>query len=297
MAERAIQTMKAYPPASYRVLMSIRGFLSKLSDSSLDRLARGMAVLAFDILRLRRRVVLRNLEIAFGDRFNHAERVRIGRRSAYHVAMHALELIARTDSLSDQVEVVDRHHLDEALKAGKGAYILASHLGSWEASGASVSRQVAPAHVIVKPLKSPGPDRFLQELRRASGFLTIERRSKGDAYRQMRRILEKNELVGIAFDHARPDSPKYPFFSRPAKTNTSVAFIHRRHPAPFLPICMTRIGPCRHRLQVLPPLQLQISDDIDADVEANTRMFQKTMEDIITQHPEHYFWYHNRWKI
>lgn len=279
------------------VLTLFAEIISRLSSEAIERLARGLAWLSFDLFRLRRRLILTNLAIAFGADLTPAQRVELGRRSVYHTLLTFLEFFrARRTDIAGEIEMRGDEHLRKALAEGRGAYVLCFHLGNWEAMGAKFNRAIGPSYVVVKKVGSPSVDRFVSEMRARIRFLTIKREHKGDGYRQIVDVLSRGEVVGFVIDQARPGEPKLPFFGHPAKTNTSFAAIWRRHPAPIVPSYITRRGVSRHTLEILPPVELTTTDDPEADVLAHSEHFNRIVEACVRRCPEQYFWMHNRWK-
>jgi KDO2-lipid IV(A) lauroyltransferase len=281
----------------YYVLTAFAGLIGRLSSEAIDGLARALAWLSFDLLRIRRRLILRNLEIAFGDEKTPAERLAIGRSSVYHTILTFLEFFrsTRTDIAGD-IELRGVEHARAALAEGRGVYVLCFHMGNWEAMGAKYSRAIVPSYIVVKRVGGPSVDRFVSSLRARNGFLTVKREKKGDGYRQILNVLQRGEVVGFVIDQARPGEPKLPFFGRPAKTNTSFAAIWRRRPAPIIPSYVTRSGVSRHTIEILPPVELAITGDAEKDILAHSEQFNRIVEACVRKCPEQYFWMHNRWK-
>lgn len=267
------------------------------SPKTLHISAKILAVLFFDVFRLRRRIVIKNLTIAFDQTYNQKKLISIGRQSYYHFLMNLFELLAGNGRLSEQVvEVEGKEHLQKILEEDQGLYFLALHMGNWEVMGSFIARHFRPSYVIVKPISWKAADDFIKYLRDKNSFLTVIREKKGDAVRRIKEILAAREGVGFAFDHARPNSDLYDFFGRPAKTNTSLAYLLKELPAPILPAYTVRLAPCLHKQVFLPPLKVIQTDNPEDDIKSNTMMFQKCVEEIIKKHPEQYFWMHNRWK-
>ena len=52
----------------------------------------------------------------------------------------------------------------------------------------------------------------------------------------------------------------------------------------------------KYRLRFDPALELIRTNDIEADVIANTQLFTKVIEDYVRRYPEQWLWVHRRWK-
>ncbi len=280
----------------YHFLRGVGHFLARLNPQTIERWAFALAYVAFDVLRLRRRVVLGNLAIAY-PQMPPAERLELGRKSVYNFLLNTAEFFRGVDiDIAGDIDVVGHEYLKQALDQNKGVYILCGHMGNWEAMGAKFTKSLCPAHVLVKPVGRGGVKRFVDTQRENSRFLIIKRLAKGDGMKAIREVLAKNEVVGFVIDQARPGEPRLPFFDVPAKTNTSFAAIWSRSPAPILPAFMVRRSLGRHTLHILPELILERGASRAQDVVDHSVRFNQVMADMIRQAPDQYFWLHNRWK-
>ncbi len=281
----------------YVALSTLSYSLSCLPKVALDGVARILSAFIFDILRFRRALILKNIKIAFGEKYSAEDRVRLGRASVYHFALTMLEtLVSVRKPIAADVSVEGERHLREALAQGKGAYILCFHMGNWEAMAAKMTQSIVPSYVLVKKIGSPGVQRWVEETRQRNDFRWIKREKKGDGFRGIREVLSRGEAVGFAFDQTRPGEPRLPFFGHPAKTNTSLAAIWRRYPAPIIPAYIQRESFGVHTLKFFPEVKLTVSENLDADILTHSQQFNQVLEELITQCPEQYFWLHNRWK-
>ena len=240
--------------------------------------------------------MLDNLTIAFPD-LNLSQREKIAEESIAHFMMTSFEFLraSRIDPVPD-VEIVGLEHLKSALDQKKGVYILCFHMGNWEVMGATITRLIAPAYVLVKKVGFNSLDRFVSQVRQSIGFLTVKREKKGDGYRRIKEVLGRREIVGFVMDQARPGEPKLPFFGKPAKTNTSLAAIHQKKPAPIVPGYIVRHSFGKHTLFFEPELQLPSSGDSKQDITDRSILFNRVVEEAVKKAPQCYFWLHNRWK-
>lgn len=282
----------------YWLLKIISWSLSLLPIVVLYFLAKALAFFAYKILRIRKKMILSNLQIAFGKDKSKKELDKIAYLSVYSFALTILEFFSlRGQSLSKGVKIVEgEKYLKEIRDKKQGAYILCAHMGNWEAMGAALSSLGYQGHVVVKKVGGKGVDKFVREQRNSSGFLFIKRKVKGDVSRAIQKILKNNEFVGFVMDQYRPGEPFLPFFNKPARTNTSLAAIWRKFRAPIIPIYIIRKSFGKHDIYIKPPLELDLTDDLKKDKINHTIKFNSIVEDIIRSCPEQYFWLHNRWK-
>lgn len=271
--------------------------LSFLPYSVIALLSKALGLFMYYVVGYRRKIINSNLEKAFGEKYSIQERDRVGFKSLCSFIQTELELLgSRSGKLGDSVTIKGREHIDKAISDGKGAYILCLHLGSWEAMGSAMNRQIGPTHVIVKNVGGAKTDKYFRWIRKKNGFISVERKRKGDAFRAIKRVLGDNQLLGFVMDQSRPGEPKLPFFGHPAKTNTSLAAIWNRIPAPIIPGYCVRTGPGEYEVTFEPELEIIDTGDTKSDVIENSKLFNGVVEKIIAKKPDQYFWVHNRWK-
>lgn len=285
----------------YVLLTCVAFLVGRLPDRGLDLCAEALTILWWDILRVRRALVLKNLTTAFGAAYSDSDRARIGRASVKSACLTFFEFLhaagRRGGTLADHVKIEGRAGAEASLAEGKGAMFICLHIGNWEALGCSISRYVRPMHILIKKVGGRGVNRFVVNARRRSGFVDIERQSRGDGARQIIRALKAGDIVGFVMDQSRPGEPKLPFFGYPAKTNTGFATLWARCGEPPVHVCFTyRVGVRRHVAVIGSRVTLQNSGDYRGDILHNSQVMNHLLEEVIRQHPEQYFWLHNRWK-
>ncbi len=280
----------------YSLMKTLAWGLGLLTPRLTGALAKLIAFVIFDAIRLRRDLMLRNLGLAFPT-MPEAQMRRVARASVENFALTAFEFLrSKRVDIAGHIELDGVEHIRTALDRGQGAYILCFHLGNWEAMGAKCTRVLTPSHVLVKKVGRGGVERFVSELRTQNGFYGVKREKKGDGYNAIRDILARGEIVGFVMDQARPGEPRLPFFGVPAKTNTSFAAIWRKIPAPIIPAFIERTGVGRHTLHFFPEVKPTVTQDPEADVLRHSTEFNAVVETHVRKHPDQYFWMHNRWK-
>ncbi len=115
----------------------------------------------------------------------------------------------------------------------------------------------------------------------------------------MLRALHDRGLLVLPFDQnsTRGLGVFVDFFGVPASTNAGIARIALRTDAPIVPVFIVRDGrSARHRVHVLPIMQVERTGDLEADVVTNTQRFSEVFEEMVRRHPEQWLWMHKRWK-
>ncbi len=271
--------------------------IGALPESLLSGFATCLGVFLFDVVRLRRALVVRNIKIAFPD-LSHRQAVGIGRRAMIHLVTTVIELFwVYTNDMEPRVTVDHPEILRDGLAKGKGVYIICVHCGNFEALAMKFSRAFAKVTTPVKKIGSmPGVNRFIFENRAKQGMDAFVRTKKGEGFLAMRRALEEKRIAGFMVDQARPGEPRIPLFGKPAKTNTSLGAIWEKCPAPVIPAYSERVGFGRHIIRVLPEIEFTSTGDLQADILSRAAQCNTIVEEIIRRCPDQYWWVHDRWK-
>lgn len=283
----------------YFVTWLFAQFLGRLPDFILVGFAHGLSILAFDVLRIRRRLIIQNIAIAFPEK-SHQERVSIGRASLFHFASTILETIqGGPRNLIQHVEVVGESWFEKAFNQKKGVYLVCVHMGNFEVLGAVVSTRWSPLTVPVKYIGQGGFDRYVHAQRTRYRINPVRRTTKGSGFRAIKDAILRGEPAGFMLDQARHGEPKLDLFGKPAKTNTSVAAIWFKSPAPLVPVFTFRKSFGHHVIEFWEPV-VESPDSASLSFEERvleqSKSFNRLVEKMIRSHPEQYWWIHNRWK-
>ncbi len=153
-----------------------------------------------------------------------------------------------------------------------------------------------PVHIVYRPLRNPFVDRFLDQLRRSTGSVTVRKSAGGTS---VGRAVKSGALLVIANDQnsTRRMGVFVDLFGLAASTNSGLARLATRTGMPVFPAFLVREGRrARHRVVVGNAIPLVHTSDREADVHANTQSFNRALEEMIARHPDHWFWVHRRWK-
>ena len=262
-------------------------------------LGSGLGGLLYVVLKKRRRIALENLQIAFGNEMSTDERAQICRRSFQQIGKTAIEFLRfpklTFENIWEEVTVEGKEHLIHALNQGKGAIVFLPHFGNWELL-ALVYGALIPdrAKAIAFPLKNRYLDALVSQYRERLSLKLITRRR---AVRETLRALKEGYAIGFFADqNAGREGVFVDFFGKPASAVRGPATLALKTGAPLLLSMDIRQPDDRHHVLITPAIDLEISGDLEQDVQTNTAHILKTLETYIRQYPDQWLWTHNRWK-
>jgi KDO2-lipid IV(A) lauroyltransferase len=262
-----------------------------------------VGVALYNLLPIRRRVILSNMRQVFGERLSDEDL----RRLAQCFYSHALKSVGEYLSMilmparriTARVEVQGVEHMLQASEKGKGILLLAGHFGNWELSAIGACLQFQQYrnrfHVIRKPqigfLETIAFRRFEK-----AGLRVVSRQN---ALSRITDALADNEVAVFIMDqHASPGPKAVPveFFGRKASTNRSLALLAAHSGAPVIPARSYRRPDGRHVLHFEAPLTWITADDTREEIYLNTRRYNQVLERFVLEQPDQWFWMHRRWK-
>ena len=239
-----------------------------------------------------RRIAMQNLDHAYGDTLTAAEKERIFRGAVDNLSLAAAEFahLARI-AKAGAVTVEGLEYVDP----GRGYLFISAHLGSWELMGPFMA--MAGGHkvaVVVRPFDSPRVDRAIDRLRTAVGVKTIPKDKAGGA---IIRHLKDGYRVGVMLDQSpRENGVPVTFFGAPCWATVAPVMIAVRAKVPILPLSLVRDAGGRYVLRLYPPIELERTGNLRADLVRNSQRCQDAIERMVRAHPEQWLWFHRRWK-
>ena len=257
-------------------------------------LGRGLGRLMHRVLRRRREIAARNIEICFPslDARACAELVRTHFESlGIWVFEMGLATWASDKRIAGMTRIEGLEHIQAGLDKGRGVIAVSGHLTTTEISARAMAQVAPPFAAMFRPSKNPF---FAEIVRRARGRSTSVLISK-NALRVMLRCLEANMPVWYAADQSmgRKSATLTSFFGEPAMTSTAIRDIARisgAHVVGYYP--RRHDDGSGYTIEIRPLPAAFPTDDCDADMRQLTAMLEAAIEKA----PAQYYWVHRRFK-
>ena len=288
------------PPDSTEDLLGGVGDFPRISDLKPSLLGSAL----YSLVPVRRRIVMENLQQAFGDRVSEPELRRLARCFYSHISKTIGENLAMMVSserrIAGRVDVFGVEHVLKAAEQNRGILILAGHFGNWELSAVAAMMQFKQYenrfHVIRKSL-GPVLERVVFGRFRKAGLKIVRRI---DALTNVLDALKQNDVVIFIMDQHNKVGAKavsVEFFGKEAGTHRSLALVARQSGAPVIPAVSYRRPDGRHVMKFHPPLEWIAAERPREEIYLNTLGYNRVLERFVLDHPDQWLWAHRRWKI
>ncbi len=257
-----------------------------------------IGVLWFDILRVRRSIILSNIKLAFPD-LDSKSSVKLARRSMRNFGRGIVDYchlpFLNEKNYSKYIEVKNTHYVEEALKKGKGVCLLSLHLGNGDLGGAGLALAGLPIHLISKEFKLKWLNDMWFNMRRRLGVQFIPPRNSTYS------ILEKiklNEVVIFVLDQfmGPPIGVRTQFFNHETGTAMGLSVIARRKKAPVIPVYCYRKENGQQVVCCDTEIVFEEKGEKSQTIQYMTQKYTDKIEDLVRQYPDQWMWVHRRWK-
>lgn len=286
----------------YLVYLAVRLLIcgvQSLPLSLLDRASAGLGWVCWHVLHLRRKTIEENLQVAFpGLSDDERERIALGMWRHLFVMVaeiaHAPRKMHRTNwrgrcSISQMKAIIS------VLVDPRPTVIISGHLGNFELGGYLLALHGFPTHTIARPLDNLFLDRFVNQFRGAKGQYMLPKEGSGPQITEL--LQHGGTLVLLGDQHAGKAGCWVDFFGKPASTHKAVAVFSLGSMAPTA-FCaaIRRGGPLEIHMETADIVDPGASDFQYGTVPQFTQWYTHTLETLIRENPDQYWWVHRRWK-
>jgi KDO2-lipid IV(A) lauroyltransferase len=259
-------------------------------------LAAAAGTLAYYVVPSARNGILSNLAVALPD-LTSRHRSTIGRCAFCSDAKNWVDTL-RISRLTDHEICRDIHVeglecLEAAAAEGRGVVLVTMHLGNFDLVGQYIAARGYRLTIPVEKMRPPQLFDYLVRLRASRGIniIPVQR-----APLQMLRALRKGGVAGLAGDRDFTGGGIcVDFFGRPALMPSGPARLARHQRAPLLIGVGVRRASGGYQGYIPERLDLQFTDDDEADDLENTRRIARALEPFVCRFPEQWLAFSPIW--
>ncbi|MSO13659.1 lysophospholipid acyltransferase family protein [Rickettsiales endosymbiont of Trichoplax sp. H2] len=170
------------------------------------------------------------------------------------------------------------------------AIIVSGHIGNWELIGRIAKEYNTKLNLVYRPSNNPYINKLINKIRSENNINLIPKGTFG--VKMILKAINNNEIVGIMIDQKISDGINVKFFNKNAMTTALPANIALKYNIPIIAAYIVKVGEVKYKATFCKPLDINTSDTKHTIM----RKINQILEKWIKQHPEQWFWFHNRWK-
>jgi KDO2-lipid IV(A) lauroyltransferase len=252
--------------------------------------SKSLGAIAFRRAKQLRRVIMANLDLAFGDSKPTAEKERIAKESFSTFALLVLDLLWFAMFRKRRIQKYVRfdQSFDHYFSISSSAVAVTAHFGNWEVLGVALEHKGDPCAGVASPLDN----RFANA---ALGRMRAKTEMRGGAVRSAIRVLREGRKIALLLDQnvlPKEGGEFVKFFGRKVPNSKAVETLALRTSSPIVFIyCMVDWKSGVYTGYAKEPLRIEKGED--GVTERLTRM----TEDVISKNPGSWLWAYKRWKF
>jgi lauroyl/myristoyl acyltransferase len=282
-------------------LYRVAGLGASVVPTVLARPVVEVAAVSWSRLRpARRALVRRHLEriLAWRGRSRDADLERLvdeAFRSYARYWLDALSLPALDpDRLDVRVDAEGFEHVMAARALGRGVVVALPHLGGWDVGGAWLVHRGIPLTVVAEVLEPPGLFDLFVKLRERVGMRVVPLGPRAMA--ELAEALARNDVVALVCDRdLTREGIEVELFGERTTLPPGPVLLALRRNCPLLPVAIYAERDGRHRALIRPPVELERTGRLRADVVAGLQRLAKELELLIAEAPEQWHVFQPNW--
>ena len=262
----------------------------------------GLAFLWWDLLKLRRFTLYRNLTIAFPE-MSKEQKTAMARGSLVRLGANFIEFLSlpmvSRQWMQRHVSFHGLENYEAARGKGRGIFFLSMHMGNGDFGCAMMALSGIPLHLISKKFKSEAVNSFWFGIRESMGTRFMDPHAPKTAF-EILGACKRQEPVTFVLDQfmGRPYGIETLFFGKKTGTAYGLALFAIKTKAPVVPVFTYRDE--ANRTHVVFEKEILIdseASDRDLQILKTTQKYNEWIESVIRRHPDQWMWIHRRWKL
>ena len=249
-----------------------------------------LAGVAWYFMLKRRRIVLRNLRIAYCDQMDLDEIKKLAKKSFVRAGANLLSSVHTAglpaEKLSEVLQIENLELLQKFADEGKGVVLLLSHMGNWELLSRLIyfMPEGVPLGGMYRPLNNPYMDERVRARRQVDGSQMF---SKRDSFHQITRFLRDGGVVGVLMDQrVGRNGDLIQFFGRLTRASPLPSLLARRAKCDVIALALTTEEPGMWKATLLP-----------VEKPYSTRNCMSALESAMKLGSTDVFWLQERWRV
>jgi KDO2-lipid IV(A) lauroyltransferase len=273
-------------------------FIAKIPQRYTTGLGKILGFFLYHFALSHRRIVLRNLQFVYPE-WSRNQIYNLTKRICQHFGITILEFLQMAylsnEELMRSVKIEGLEILAKALSNQRGVVLISAHIGNWE-----IAWQACPGYLqrqitgVAKKLRNKRLNRMIHNRRTHFGNRILYKKG---ALPDLMQTLRRGGMVGLLLDISRRfDGVEVKFFGHRATATPAAALLAIRCKSPIIPAFSHRNAEGQLTIQIEPPIEIQRTNDLRADLQINTQLITDRVERAIRNYPDQWNWSLKRWK-
>ncbi|KEA45603.1 lipid A biosynthesis acyltransferase [Campylobacter mucosalis] len=284
----------------YLALFYIFKFIITITPNSVhNAIVKFLASIYMRLNKRRFKVVMTNLNLAFGDEISMQRKLEIAKQCYINFAKFlGINFIKNQNTTKEKVLkkvcFKNENFLIEAINSKRPVIISTAHFGEWELFSLAMAARFGAVSVLGRRLDSKSIDKILNANRTQ---FDVELIDKQGATKGILKALKQGRIVGILVDQntAKSDGIEISFFNKRVLHTPSVSIFAQKTDALIVNAFISQIDENLSEICFFESIDITKFDKENA-IKLATQAQADACEAMIRQKPDEYFWFHRRFK-
>ncbi|WP_169776890.1 lipid A biosynthesis lauroyl acyltransferase [Campylobacter mucosalis] len=287
----------------YLILFYIFKFIITITPNSVHNAI--VKFLVFVYMRLNKKrfkVVMTNLNLAFGDEISMQKKLEIAKKCYINFAKFlGINFIKNQNTTRDRVlnrvKFNGLDYVNQAIKEGRAIIMQGAHCGEWELIALALGAKFGKCSVVGRTLDSKIMQKILEKNRSQFDMQIID---KMGGMKQILKALKDGRILGILVDQntKKSEGVEVNFFGKRVLHTPAASIVAQKMDALIIPTFIKSIDDENREICILEPIDPRNFATLKKN-EAILKMTQAQAditEAFVRQNVDEYFWFHKRFK-
>lgn len=263
-------------------------------EFAMDFFIKLIARLAHFFNKNHRKIILANLNLAFGDSKTALQKQTIIKDVYKNFVHFAFDFIQNQNTTQEKVlqkvTFINEEIFHKALKTQRPIIIQTAHYGNWELLSLAFAAKFGNISIVGRALDSQAINKILSKNRAQFHIQVID---KKNALRPMLKALRQKRFLGVLVDQNTTvnEGIEVKFFNKKVMHSNALSIIAKKTNALIIPVFIQKNSNNYHSIIAYEPLDINFHT-----TEEITQLQSNATQKIIESKPDEYFWFHRRFK-
>ena len=198
-------------------------------------------------------------------------------------------------NFSEKIIIENQEILENIKKSLKPVIFISGHFNNFELMAMHLEKSGIDLAAVYRPLNNKFLNPIMEYLRKK--YICKNQIKKGLAgTKEVIEYMKKKHSIALMVDQRLGESGRYPFFNKSAHTTTLPAQLALKFNCSIIPIYLERDQNNHFKMEVLKPIEINKTGNLENDKKAITIKINKILEKMILRNPNQWIWTHGRWK-
>lgn len=172
-------------------------------------------------------------------------------------------------------------------------FLYLAHLANWDFVISTLDKLYPKFSVVYRKANNPYVDKAVLNSRNSQTITMIAKGPSGA--KGLANAIKIGSSIVMLVDQKMNDGISVPFFGRAAMTADAIAKLSLKYNYPIVPCQLVRTSGSNFTIILHPAIIFKATGNNKQDCFDIMLMINKQIEKWIRQHPDQWFWFHNRW--